>query len=122
MAAMGRDLNGEYRLFVYWLENSVTVTGVELYLGKTNSTLVIPISAHEREQNMKARHLSVVRAVSWKWEVSEGVWHNLDQITHVSDIRIRLLRSNKAISDWHPPVFYKLDRWMGSKQITEIRN
>ena len=122
MAAMVKNLNGEYWIFVYWLENSVTVDSVELDLGKTQKTLVIPISPNDLLRNMKARNLSITRAVSWKWEVSNSVWNKFEQLTNVSDIRIRLSRKRTGITAWHPVVYYKIDRWMGSKQITEIRN
>jgi hypothetical protein len=56
---MGRDGDGEYRIYVYWLEDKPTINGVELYLGKTNSTVIIPVSASDEERNIKDSEVSV---------------------------------------------------------------
>jgi hypothetical protein len=118
-AAMGRDQDSEFRLYLYWLENTPSVDGAELRLNKTNSTVIITISVSDAERNMKDSEISVVFAASWIWSNTNSIRKKLENIDDVSNLKVRLLRSGKPETDWCPVAFYRLDHWMGSKEVAE---
>jgi hypothetical protein len=119
-ATMGRDQNGEYRLWVFWLEDKPSVDGIELRLAKTNSTVIIPISISDREENIKSSKVTIVMVARWIWHNTDGVWSKLEKISDVSDIKVRLLKAGNPVTKWCPVSFYRLDHWMGSKEVTEV--
>lgn len=119
-AAMGRDQDGEYRFYVFWLEDTPTVDGVELRLEKTNSTVIIAMPASEKEENVKASKVSVVNVANWRWSTTNNIWKKLEEISDVSDLKVRLLKTGTGVTEWHPVSFYRLDHWMGSKEVTEM--
>jgi hypothetical protein len=121
-AAMGRDQDGEYRLYMFWLDEKPTVDGLELRLDKTNATVTIAVSHSDTEDNIKASEVSVVMVASWIWSSTNNIANKLDKISDVSNIKVRLLREGAAVTDWCPVSFYQLDHWMGSKQVTEMTN
>lgn len=119
-AAMGRDQDSEYRLYVFWLEDRPTVDGIELRLDKTNPTAIIGVSTSDTEENLKANKVSVVMVASWIWSSTNSICKKLEKISDVSDIKVRLLRAGTPITEWCPVSFYRLDHWMGSKEVTEV--
>lgn len=119
-AAIGRDQDGEYRLYVYWLEDAPSVDGVELSLAKTNSTAILAVSASDTERNIKDSKVSVVFVASWIWPSTNSICKKLDQINDVSSIKVRLLKAGTPVTDWCPVSFYRLDHWMASKEVTEV--
>ena len=121
-AAIGRDDDGEYRLHVYWLEDVPSVDGVELLLSKTNSTGSIAVSSSNTERNLKDSKVSVVFTADWIWSSTNAIWNQLEKINDVSNLKIRLLKTNNPVTEWCPLSFYRLDHWMGSKQVIQITN
>jgi hypothetical protein len=119
-ATMGRDQNGEYRLFLFWLEDKPSVDGLELCLSKTNATATVPMAADDISENRKSSEVSVVMRASWIWSSSNSICAKLEDIKDVSSIKLRLLRSGSPVSGWCPVSFYRLDHWMGSKVVTEV--
>ncbi len=119
-AALGRDKSGEYRLYAYWIEDTPTVDSVELCLEKTNTLGIIPVSASDTERNLKDREVSVVFVASWIWLSKDSMWSKLESIDDVSKLQLRFLRASKPETEWHPVAFYRLDHWMGSKEVEEV--
>jgi len=119
---MGRDRDSEYRLYVYWLEDAPSVDGVELSLAKTNSTTILAVSTSDTERNIKDSEVSVVFVASWIWPSTNSIWNKLEKISDVSDIKIRLLKEGSPITGWSPVSFYRLDHWMGSKDVVEVKS
>jgi hypothetical protein len=117
-AAMGRDQDGEYKFFVFWLEDRPTVDCIELQLDKAGSTANIPISESDIEENLKASKVSVVMVASWTWPApnSSAIWSKFEKIGNVSDLKIRLLSAGTPVTGWNPVSFYQLDRWMGTTE------
>jgi hypothetical protein len=119
-AAMGRDQDGECRLYVFWLEETPSADGVELRLDKTTATTTIAVSPSDTEENVKASKVSVVNVASWIWFNTNSISSKLEKISDVSNLKVRLLRAGAAITDWCPVSFYRLDHWMGTKEVTEV--
>lgn len=119
-ASMGRDQDGECRLYVFWLEETPSADGVELRLDKTTSTIIIAESASDTEENVKASKVSVVKVASWIWSSTNNISNRIEKISDVSNLKVRLLRAGVAITDWCPVSFYRLDHWMASKEVTEV--
>jgi hypothetical protein len=119
-ATMGRAQDGEYRIWVFWLEDRPSVDGFELLLAKTNSTVIIPISTSDREENMKSSKVAVVMVARDIWHNTDDIWNKLESIKDVSVIKVRLLREGAPVSEWCPVSFYRVDHWMGSKEVMEV--
>jgi hypothetical protein len=119
-ATIGKDQDGEYRLYVFWLEDKPSVDGLELYLAKTNLTAIIPISSADREENVKSSKVTVVMVARGIWHNTDGIWNKLEKISDVSDLKVRLLKAGVPATEWCPVSFYELDHWMGSKKVTEV--
>ena len=118
-AAMGRDGDGEYRLYVFWLESKPSVDGVEVCWSPTNS-LNIGVTPYYVKENKESSKVTIVMVASWVWPDTNSVANTLDQIGDVSKIEIRLLKKGEPVTGSYPVSFYRLDHWMGSKQITKI--
>jgi hypothetical protein len=120
-ATMGRDQDGEYRLYLFWLENAPSVDGIEIRLDKINSSVIVVESAYDKAENLKASKGSLIMAASWVWSYTNSVWDKLDMINDVSDLKVRLLTKGNPVTQWYPISFYRLDHWMGSKEVMEVR-
>ncbi len=118
-ATIGRDRDNEYRLYVFWLENKPSIDGVELRLSKTNSVM-LDVPASDAKENEKTSKVSVVMVASWIWSGTNNIADKLDKVNDVSDIKVRLLKNGSPKTDWCAVSFYRLDHWMGSKEITEV--
>ena len=121
-AAMGKDEEGEYRLWVFWLENKPSIDNIELSWSKTNSSVIIPVAESDSKENVKTSDVSVVMVGRWVWSNTNNIWSKLEKIDDVSEIKIRLLKGSETKTAWHPVSFYRLDHWMGSKQVMEMTN
>jgi hypothetical protein len=121
-ATMGKDEDGEYRLFVFWLEDKPSIDGIELYLSKANQHEFVPIDSSDIKENKKTSEVTIVMVASWVWTNTNSIWSNFEKNDDVSELKIRLLKKNKIKTDWHPVSFYRLDHWMGSKQVIEMTN
>lgn len=119
-ATMGKDQDGEYRIWVFWLEDKPSADGFELRMAKTNSTVIIPISTSDREENIKSSKVTVVMVARGIWHNTDGIWNKLETISDVSNLKIRLLKAGAPVTEWCPVSFYRLDHWMGSKEVTEM--
>jgi hypothetical protein len=121
-ATMGRDEDGEYRLWVCWLEDRPSVDGIEMCFAETNTTAIIPVQISDREENLKSSEVTVVMVARWIWHRTDGIWDKLETIRDVANIKIRLFKGNTPVTEWHPVSFYRLDHWMGSKSVLKVTN
>ena len=93
---------------------------VELSLDKTAPTMTIAVSPSDADENAKASNVSVVNVASWVWSSTNNIANKIKEISDVSNLKVRLLRRGAVVTDWRPVTFYRLDRWMGSKEIAEV--
>lgn len=121
-AAMGVDQDGEYRLYIFWLEEKPSIDDVELRWAKTNASIIIPISSYDKGEDVRSTKVSVLMSASWIWSKTNSISHRFDTISDVRKLKIRLLAKRKTVTVWNPVSFYRLDRWMGSKNIQEINS
>lgn len=118
-ATMGRDEDGEYRLYVFWLEGAPSVDSAEIGWGETNSvSLAVP--SYYIADNKQASKVSLIMVASWIWSDPNGITKSFEQIHDVSSIRIRLLREKIPSTGWTGVSFYRLDHWMGTKKIVKV--
>lgn len=120
-AAMGRDDDGEYRLHIYWIEDMPSIDSVELLLAKTNATAILTVLTSDAERNVKDSKVSVVYMAHWIWSSTNGIWNQLEKIDDVSNLKVRLLKGGHPVTEWCPVSFYRLDHWMGSKEVIEVK-
>jgi hypothetical protein len=111
-AILTKGKNGAYGLFVYWIENSPSVDGIEFQVQQRGSPLVIPIPEIELKQLRAEAKDTIVFGSENDWRETTEAWKTLDQIASAKDLKVRLLHGKVPATDWFPTDFYKVDRWI----------
>jgi hypothetical protein len=57
---------------------------------------------------------------NWILFSTNSQWNMLEKINDVSNLKVGLLKAGVATTEWCPISFYRLDYWMGSKEVSEV--
>ncbi len=111
-AIFAKGENGSYGLFVFWIQNVPTIDAVELQFDDKTDSIVIPIPELELKQNQSTAKQTIVFDCELQWESTSALWKNLELLNDSKKIKIRLISSNKPVTDWFSVDFYKENHWI----------
>jgi hypothetical protein len=100
-----------FDLFVFWVEDRPSVDEVEFSFPSLNSNIEIelPISDADAKDNLMAAKQSVIFTARNQWKKGTEIGNMLDNLTDGKNLKVRLLRDKKAVTEWYPVSFIKLE-------------
>ena len=106
-AILAKGKNGNYGLFVFWIEDYPSVDAVEFRFSSRVPPETIPIPEVILKQNLAAGKDTVVFGSEFQWKATSELWNILDSMTSAKDLEIRLMQAKAPVSRWFPVTVYK---------------
>lgn len=102
-ATLLKRKDGTYGLFVFWLEDHPTVDAVELEIKGDGTPLTLPIPEQELKQNESAAKDTIVFGCEYHWDEMSPIQKKLESMTNAPGLRVRLLQTNRPLTEWVLP-------------------
>ena len=74
-----------------------------------DSTVELPISDADTKINLVVAKKGVVFTARNQWKIGSKIGNMLDNLTDGKNLKVRLLRDKKAVTEWYPVSFIKLE-------------
>jgi hypothetical protein len=114
-AILAKGENGAYGIFVFWIEDYPSVDGIEFRLSEEGSGIVVPISDSKLKRMQADARDTIVFGMEYDWEETPettSLLKSFEQIVSTKNLKVRLMRGNTPVTNWHPMSAYKVDRWL----------
>ncbi len=98
-----------FDLFVFWVEDKPSVDEVEFSFPSLNSNIELPISDADAKDNKMVAKQSVIFTARNQWKKGTKIGNMLDNLTDGKNLKVRLLRDKKTVTEWYPVSFIKLE-------------
>lgn len=103
-----------YDLFVLWIEDRPSINQVEFSLLGLDSNIGLPISDADANDNQMVAKQGVVFTARNQWKEGSEIGNILDSSTDGKNLKVRLLRDKKAVTEWYSVSFIKMGRWIAN--------
>jgi hypothetical protein len=101
-----------FDFYVLWIEDRPSVNEVEFSLPGLDSNIELPISDADANDNQTLVDKSVIFTARNQWTKGSKIGDMLDSLTDGNNLKVRLLRDQKAVTEWYPVSFIKMGQWI----------
>jgi len=110
------DLNhvDHFDFYVLWIEDRPSVNQVEFSLPGSDTNIELPISDADAKDNQTLVDQGVIFTARNRWTKGSEIGDILDSLTDGKNLKVRLLRDKKAVTEWYPVSFIKMGHWIAN--------
>jgi len=101
-AVITGGMNNEYNLYVFWIEDKPSITGIELSYGVDSETKVVPLSDDDLRESRRAGDTTILLGASYQWEHGAEMNNFLSKGVESGKLNVRVMRKQIPASNWLP--------------------
>jgi len=111
-AVLVRDKDGSCRLHLTWIEENPSIDAIEVNYSDTTPSFVSTLSEEERSSHRADAKAMVHFSTGQQWSKDTQTAAAIARMANSHQLRVRLLRSSKPITNWFSIAVYSAEGWL----------